>query len=125
MEWKIVYLEEDGIVSAKVAGVMDWDQHKKFAEEIYPFALKHGSHKVLIDFLEVVPEFTILQIDDLPRLLKELGVVPDFRIAALHDPSSPKSGEFKFFRDVATLMSIKVRHFSDAKKAIAWLKSEK
>jgi hypothetical protein len=119
MDWKIEYLEKDGIVSAKLSGVMDWAQHKRFAEEIYPFAQKHGSHKILIDFRDVTTSFTILQIDDLPAMLKELGVGPEFKIAALHDPSSPKSGEFKFFRDSATLLSISVRHFADANKAIA------
>jgi hypothetical protein len=123
MEWKIDYLEEDGIVVSTVSGLMDWEQHKRFAEEIYPLAQKHGSHKILIDFRDVTTSFTILQIDDLPAMLKELGVGPEFKIAALHDPSSPKSSEFKFFRDSATLLSISVRHFTDADEAIAWLKS--
>ena len=87
MEWKIDYLEEDGIVAAKVTGVMAWEQHKKFAEELYPFAHKHGSHRILIDFLEMTPKFTILQVDDLPGLLKGLGVGHRDRIAALHNPS--------------------------------------
>ena len=124
MEWKIDYLEKDKIVSAKITGVMDWDQHKKFAKEVFPLARKHHSHKVLIDFLEMTPNFTIRQIDDLPNLLTEVGVGPEFKIAAIYDPTSDHSSEFRFFRDVATLMSIKVMHFSSADEAIAWLKSE-
>jgi hypothetical protein len=56
-------------------------------------------------------------------MLKEMGVGPEHRIAALHNLSSPHSSEFVFFKDVATLTSIKVKHFSDPDEAIAWLKS--
>jgi hypothetical protein len=123
MEWKIEYREKDRIVFAKITGVMDWESHKKFATEVFPFAAKHNCHKVLIDFRKMTPSFTILQIDELPRLLREVGVAPGWRIAGLHDPKSPKSDEFDFFRNVAFLMSIQVKHFADKNEAIAWLKS--
>ena len=70
----------------------------------------------------MIPDFTVLQIDDLPKTLKELGVGPDMRIAAIFDPSSPKASEYIFFRNVATIMSLQVEQFSDRKEAIAWLK---
>jgi len=55
MKWTIEYLEKDKIVAAKVNGLMDWDEHRKFAEELYPFAHKKGSHRILIDFREMIP----------------------------------------------------------------------
>ncbi|MBN2019057.1 MAG: STAS/SEC14 domain-containing protein [Sedimentisphaerales bacterium] len=124
MKWTVYYLEKDGIVLAKAAGLMDWEQHKAFAMEIYPFARKHKTNKILIDFREMVPSFTILQIDDLPRLLKEAGVGSDFRIAALHDPSAPHHSENVFFKNAAAIASIQVRYFTDTDMAIAWLKSD-
>ena len=124
MEWTIDYLEEEGIVSAKASGVMDWDEHKRFAEELYPLAKKHGAHRILIDFREVVTKFTILQIDDLPKMLKEMGVGPEFKIASVYDLSSPRGHEFTFFNNVATLLSITVKQFEDKDEAIAWLKSD-
>ena len=42
MKWTIEYLEKDGIVAANINGIMDWEQHKKFAEELYPFATQKG-----------------------------------------------------------------------------------
>ncbi len=125
MEWKIEYLEEEGVVFSKVSGVMDWDQHRKWCEEAFSVARKHNSHKMLNDLWDMVPNFTILQIDDLPKVLAEAGAVPGHRIAAIYDPTSPHSSEFKFFRDVSVLMSIKVKYFTDAEEALAWLKSEK
>ncbi|MGD0551280.1 MAG: hypothetical protein ABSB25_01375 [Sedimentisphaerales bacterium] len=123
MKWTIEYLEKDGIVAAKINGIMDWEEHRKFAEELYPFARKKGSNRIVIDFREMIPDFTVLQIDDLPKMLKELGVGPDLRIAAVHDLSSPKSNEFTFFKNVATITSLHVEQFSDRNEAIAWLKA--
>jgi hypothetical protein len=123
MEWTIEYLKEYGIVSAKISGVMTWDEHKRFAEEVYPFARRQGVYKVLIDFVDMTPSFTILQIDDLPGLLMDIGVGPEYAIAAIHDLSSPKSSEFTFFKNVATIMSLRVQQFSDKDAAMAWLKS--
>jgi hypothetical protein len=122
MKWTIEYLEKDGIVAAKINGIMDWEEHRKFAEELYPFARKKGSNRIVIDFREMIPDFTVLQIDDLPKLLKKLGVGPDIKIAAIFDPSSPKANEHTFFRNVATIISLRVELFSDRKEAIAWLK---
>ena len=122
MEWTIDYLEKDKIVCVKTSGLMTWEEHKRFAEEVFPFAIKHNSHKVFIDFREMVPDFTVLQIDDLPKMLKGIGLGPDFRIAALYDESSPHSSEFKFFKNTSFLESIKVQYFSDKDEALAWLK---
>ncbi len=124
MDWKIDYLEKDAIVSAKITGVMTWDEHMKFAQELFPHAIKLVAHKILIDFREMTPKFSILQIDDLPKLLKEIGVGPEFRIAAVHDPSSPYSHEFTFFRNVATITQLKVKQFPDADEALVWLRNE-
>ncbi len=123
MDWTIEHLEKDGIITAKTSGIMDWDEHKRFAEELFPLANKHGVHKILIDFREMVPRFTILQIDDLPNMLMEIGVAPGFQIASVYDPKSPHSHEFKFFANVANLLSIKVKQFKDPDEALDWLKS--
>ena len=123
MNWTIEYFEKDRIVAAKINGIMDWEEHRKFAEVIFPLARKKGSHKILIDFREMIPDFTVLQIDDMPKMLTELGVDSDLRIAAIHDPSSPKANEFTFFKNVATIMSLQVEQFDNQADAINWLKT--
>jgi hypothetical protein len=123
MKWTIGYLKKDRIVDAKIDGKMDWEEHKKFAEEIFPFARKKEAHRILIDFREMVPDFTILQIDDLPKMLMGLGAGPELRIAAIHDMSAPKANEHTFFRNVATIMSLQVEQFDNREDAIKWLKT--
>jgi hypothetical protein len=123
MEWTINYLEKERIVSAKLSGIMDWDEKKRFAEELYPSAKEHGMHKILIDFRQVQPKFSILQIDDLPNMLKEIGVGPEFKIAAVFDPAAPFAHEFRFFNNLATLLHLRVKQFADPDEALAWLKS--
>jgi hypothetical protein len=123
MKWTIEYLEKEKVVAAKINGIMDWEEHKKFAEELFPLARQKGVHRILIDFREMIPDFTVLQIDDLPKMLSDIGVGSDLRIAAIHDPSSPKANEFTFFRNVATIMSLQVEQFADREEAIKWLKT--
>jgi hypothetical protein len=125
MDWSIDYLENEGIVITKLSGIMNWDEHKKWGEEAYSFLHKHGSKKMLIDFQDMEPDFTTLQIDDLPKMLQDFGIGPDYKIAGLYDRSSPHAGEFTFFRNSASLSSINVRYFDDKDQAIAWLKSGK
>jgi hypothetical protein len=122
MKWTIEYLEKDGIVSAKVSGPIDWEEHKKFAQEMFSLARKHSTQNIFIDFLEMVPALSVLQIDDLPKVLKEAGAGSKYKIAALHDMSSPHSSDFTFFKNAASLMSLQVQIFSDKEAAIAWLK---
>jgi hypothetical protein len=123
MKWTIEYLEKEKIAAAKINGVMDWEEHKKFAEELFPAARKKGYKRILIDFSEMVSDMTLLQVDDMPKMLTELGVDSDLRIAAIHDMSSPKANEFTFFKNVATIMSLQVEQFDNRPDAINWLKT--
>ena len=112
MKWTLEYLEKDAIVSAKITGLMDWEGHRKFAEEALKLARAKNSHNFFFDFLDMEPDFTILQVDDLPRFLKEIGFGPEYKIAAIHNMSSPKSSEHEFFRDAETIRSLKVKIFT-------------
>jgi len=123
MKWTFKYLEKEGIVSAKISGLINWENHIKFANEMASYARKHNSQKILIDFLELVPILTILEVDDLPKVLKEAGFGPEYKLAAIHDITSPHFDDFKFFKNAASLNSIRVEIFTNSEDAIAWLNS--
>ena len=85
---------------------------------------KHETKKVLVDHRQIQTNLTILQIDDLPKLFKEIGIGPEYKVAILFDPASPRSGNFTFFQNVSIISSLQFRVFSEHAEAIAWLKAE-
>jgi hypothetical protein len=123
MNWTIKYLKEDGIVHAKITGVVTWDENKKMNEEVFSLARSKGVHRYLLEHPQLEHNFSLLQIDDLPKLLKELGLGKEDKLAVLINPSSRYSKVLKFFENVSRLASLQVQHFTDLEKALNWLKS--
>jgi len=124
MDVKTSYLEEDAIVLVKATGIMDFEEHRKYAKEILSFAKEHNSHKIFVNMLDMIPRLTTLEIDDLPKTLIEYGAKPEHRIAILHNPPPPYDKGFKFLINVASLKSLQIKPFTSKDKAHAWLKSE-
>jgi hypothetical protein len=120
----VEYLEEDAIVLVKVSGIMDFEEHRRLCEETFSAGRNYNAHKFLISMLEVIPKLTVLEIDDMPKTLIECGAKPEYKIAALHNLPPPYDRGFEFFRNSASLKSIKIRQFTNEDKALAWLKSE-
>jgi hypothetical protein len=125
MEWTIDYLEKDGIVYMKTSGPADWDQNKKMSEKALTLGRKNGSHRFLVDHRKLEHGLSILQVDDLPKMLKQIGVASQDKVAIVFDPASPISNTFKFFRDASFLASLQLQIFTDKDEAIAWLKLAK
>jgi len=109
----------------KTSGPADWDQNKKMSETALALGRKNGSHRFLVDHQQLEHGLSILQVDDLPKTLKQIGVAPEDKVAVVFDPASPMSDTFKFFRDASFLESLQLRIFSDKDEATAWLKEEK
>ena len=124
MEWVIEYLEGDGIVYGKTSGVIDIESLWKYNNEMIATARKHGSHKFLTDLIDTTGSFTILDIDDIPKGMAELGLKPEDKIAVLVSPELEKRKDFSFFKDLAIIHSIQFASFSDKDKAIAWLNAK-
>ncbi|MGD0572282.1 MAG: hypothetical protein ABSB11_04610 [Sedimentisphaerales bacterium] len=119
MEWTIEHLAKDNIVSAIISGVMTWDENNKFIKELSSLAKKHNSRKVLVEYHGKSPDFTVLQIDDMPKIYEESGAGPGLKIALVHDLSPSHSSQLKFFRDAMSIKSIGFKLFTDKDKATA------
>lgn len=124
MALTVKYLKKDEIVLVKLSGIMDFELHKKFAEEALSLAKKYNSHKIFANFLEMTPKLTVLEIDDLPKTLIECGAGPAHRIAVLHNPPPPHDKGFAFFKNTAFIKRLQIRQFASRDEAFAWLKSE-
>jgi hypothetical protein len=124
MKWEIEHNKEDGILGVRTSGLITWDDTKLMTEEAFAAAIKHKTKKVLVDHRLLQTNLTVLQIDDLPKLFREIGIGPEYRVAILFDPASPRSGNFTFFENVSIISSLQFRVFSQLAEAIGWLKAE-
>jgi hypothetical protein len=124
MEWKIDYLEKDNIASVKTFGLADWDLNKQMSEEVLAAGRAKGSRRFLIDQSKIEHGLSLLQVDGIPAMLKQIGVTPDDKVAVVFNPSPQMSNAFKFFRDVSFLEGLAVRIFTKPEEATEWLKSD-
>ena len=67
---------------------------------------------------------SILEIDGMPKLFKEMGLCPSDKMAILYKPDLSFGSEFVFFQNVSLLASLQVKIFTDKEQALYWLKSE-
>jgi hypothetical protein len=124
MDWSVYYLEQDGLVFAKTTSIINWDKNKKLSEEALSTGRKYGSSRFLIDHRDGTLNLSILEIDDIPKMFKEIGLCPSDKMAILYKPDSSHSSEFIFFQNVSLLSSLQVKVFTDKEQALYWLKSE-
>ena len=124
MKWKIKYLEKEGIVSAQASGPTTVEEHRQFTIEAIACAREHNTHKIFIDFMEMAPDLTVLEVDQMPEVLQQAGVMPEDKMAVLFDFSSPLKNNFVFFGNVALLKSLRIKPFADKKSALEWLNQE-
>lgn len=124
MRWEIDYMKEDDIVTVKTSGIITWEDNKQMSREALADSIRHGTNKVLVDHRAIQPNLSVLQIDNLPEMFREIGIGPECRVAILFDPASPRSGNFTFFQHVSIIASLQFRVFSEHAEAIEWLKSD-
>ena len=124
MKWEIEYNKKDGIVVVKTSGLITWDDNLLMTQEALAAAQKYPTKKVLVDHQLLQANLTVLQIDDLPKLFREIGIGPEYKVAILFDPASPRSSNFTFFENVSIISSLQFRVFSELARAIEWLKTE-
>ncbi|MFA7485175.1 MAG: STAS/SEC14 domain-containing protein [Phycisphaerae bacterium] len=119
MQWEINYFEKEGIIVVKTSGVIEWDDHKTMCQEMRTLADKHGVSKFLADHRDLQDGLSILQIDDLPGMLKEIGTKPNDKIAVIYNKEI--ENKYRFFQSVAFLASLNFKIFTDEEKAMQWL----
>jgi hypothetical protein len=122
MKWEIEH--KDGIVVVKTSGLITWDDNIIMTQEAFAATKLHGTKKVLVDHRLLQTNLTILQIDDLPKLFKEIGIGPEYKVAILFDPASPRSSNFAFFQNISIISSLQFKVFSELAEAIEWLKAK-
>jgi hypothetical protein len=122
MEWITDYLEEDDIVIVKILIPLKIERLKSLCQQISSLARECESHKYLIDLRGVANVMSVLDLDKVPEIIRDL-YDPKGKIALLLDPPALNSTVYKFIKNVLFLASMQIKLFSDRDEAIAWLKS--
>lgn len=122
MGWKIDYIEDKKIVSNEQSGVITWNEQKKIGQELFGLAKDKGAKLFLTDHRNLKNSLSILEIDDLPKMLKQTGAKSSHKIAVLYNKSHEK--KYSFFQSAAYLASLNVKVFTDEQKALQWLQSD-
>jgi hypothetical protein len=124
MKWKINYAEGLGIIKAKTSGLMSWDDKKKLCEEMLTAGRNKNVKAFLVDHKETSFGLSILEIDSLPDMFRNIGFDFKDKMAILINPDSSNISLFNFLQDVFTLSALQVKVFTDHEEATAWLKKK-
>lgn len=124
MSWEIEFVGKDGILHLKAKGVMNIDLIKQMSSQTISSAAEHGTNKYLVDFREMVPEVSTMNINDLPKIFHEFGMTHGSCMAMVFSPSSEKKEDFFFFETVSRNQGLRIRLFMDLNEASQWLKRD-
>ena len=123
MEWTMDYIEDGDIVHVKMLNPVNLEGTRQLCIEANSLARQHQSHRYLIDHRGIDIVLTILDIDKIPDVFREVEADFNGKTAILLDPNEPKRNLFDFLKNVLRLTSMHFELFSDKVKAIVWLKS--
>ena len=124
LKWQIDFDQERQIILVKTRGLISWEDKKKFSEEMLAAGRKNNVNTFFVDQKETSFGLSVLEIDRLPSMLKEIGFSPNDKLAILINHDSLKGDLFKFLQNVCSLNSMQIQVFNDNEKATAWLKKK-
>jgi hypothetical protein len=122
MKWKIDYVEDQVIIKAKTSGLMSFDDNKKLCEEMLAEGRRRGVKTFLADQRETSFGLSVMEIDDLPEMFRNIGFDIKDKIALVINSDSSSKPLYTFLQNVFTLSSLKVYVFTDSLEAIEWLR---
>jgi hypothetical protein len=123
LAWKIEYWQKEHILYAEISGPIYLDTLKRFASEIIVSLSINNVTRVLMDYRDATLEVSILDIYELPNILKKLGYSPGIQIAVVYSEASEKKESFLFYENVLRNAGFVHRVFTDLLESLAWLKN--
>jgi hypothetical protein len=124
MKWKIDYIKDHGIVNVKTSGKMELNDKIKLSEETLAVGRKKNVNAFFVDHKETTFGLSVLEVDNLPAMFKNIGFGSEDKMAILFNIESQNSDKFQFLENVFFLDSLQVRVFTNPEEATAWLKTK-
>jgi hypothetical protein len=122
MKWQIIYAEEHGFVHVKTSGPINWADKKTLSKEAFDAGREKNVNAFLIDQKESPFRLSVLEIDQLPKMFRDIGFKPSDKVAILVNPDSIDKSVLRFIENVFSLSCLQIQIFADSDEANRWLK---
>ncbi len=122
MPWTIEFLPEHRVVRLTSDGRLGREQLRELTRDAVAAGRLHGTPRFLVDHRRMIPDLGAADIFDMPQRAQDLGFGPDFRIALVAAPDSPKRADFEFYAIQCGNLGLHfIRLFFDYDSGLAWV----
>jgi hypothetical protein len=121
MGWKIEFIQDAGIISTTVSGVVTIDEIKKIADEVFKEAARRDVTRLISDYRNVSLNVSTADIHDLPETLKKLGRTSKIKSAIIYSVNSSNKSDYYFFDTRCFNSMLNSKIFTDYDAAYQWL----
>ncbi len=118
MKYKIEYNSDKKYVTANIEGDIELEPLKQFISDTADFLKRHDCHRVLHDFRSASVNMTIIEIDEVPKLVTHFGINDSFKRALVISDDFKK---YNFFESTSRSKRQNVKIFTSYSEAKQWL----
>ena len=121
MKWQIEYRQDVEIISTEISGTVTLEGIKKVSAELVEFAKQKVANRFITKFCDISQDISIVEIYNLPKIMRDLGIKNSDRIAIVYPTDSPLKSLFAFFDTRCFNSSLDMKVFSNFDKGYDWL----
>jgi hypothetical protein len=119
--WTVEYIAELKLVRVTSQGRLDLAELRQLTRDAVAAGRIHATARFLVDHRAMEPDLGTTAIFDMPQRVQDLGFGPDFRIAMVAAPDSPKRADFEFYAIQCGNVGLHfLRLFFDYDAALEW-----
>ncbi len=118
MRYSIDFKSNSDYLIVKIEDEIDLESFKAFAIDVSGALKKHHYSKVLYDLLSSSLKLNIVEIDEVPELLSQLGIDPSIKRAMVVSDDFKK---YNFFQTTSHNKRLNVKIFKNYSEAKKWL----
>lgn len=117
------YMPNEQIVRLTTFGTLDIAADRELVAMGKTAAVQYDTARFLVDHRSVELNLRLMDVQDVPLIGQQGGIVSNFSIALLHNGTARAKELFSYLDDLSYLQHGPRRVFIDETKAIAWLRS--
>ena len=122
MCWTVRYEETEGIIHLAIRGDVTIDLLRRILPEFMALSRRHDCLRTLVDYTQAVSKITLVDIFEVPGLLRRSGYDTRMRAAVVYGPASFPPANLPFWQTVSHNKGIfGVNFFTERQEARQWL----